>query len=167
MMEIKNDSGLRVRYYKVQNHNQKSDQYGKWYGRTHMLGTVGLNELAEQIQNRCSMRESDVMAVLSELSDAMAQFLATGYQVRVPGLGIFHTTITTEPADTKEEFTDDNIKKLNVKFRAERPQTQIGNKTATVLKYCKRPVFAEYTPKSKKKKEDGDDSGDETPDTNG
>lgn len=154
------DSGLRVRYYKVQNNNQKSDQYGKWYGRTHMLGTVGLNELAEQIQNRCSMRESDVMAVLSELSDAMAQFLATGYQVRVPGLGIFHTTITTEPADTKEEFTDDNIKKLNVKFRAERPQTQIGNRTATVLKYCKKPVFAEYTPKKKKK---DDNSGNGTP----
>lgn len=166
-MVISNDAGLRIQYYKIPNNNRKSDMYGKWYGRTHMLGTVGINELSQQIQNRCTVRESDIFAVLSELSDAIAGYLATGYQVRIPGLGIFHVTMTTEPADTKEEFTDDNIKKLNVKFRAERPQTQIGNKTATVLKYCKRPVFAEYTPKSKKKKEEGDDSGDDTLDTNG
>ena len=80
--------------------------YGKWYGRTHMLGTVGINELSQQIQNRCTVRESDIFAVLSELSDAIAGYLATGYQVRIPGLGIFHVTMTTEPADTKEEFTD-------------------------------------------------------------
>ncbi len=165
-MNIRNDSGLRIQYFKVQNNNRKSDQYGKWYGRTHMLGTVGINELTQQIQNRCTVRESDIYAVLSELSDAMAGYLATGYQVRIPGLGIFHTTITTTPADSKEEFTDDNIKKLNIKFRAERPQNQMDNRTATILKYCKKPVFAEYTPKSKKKKED-DDNGSDTPGTGG
>ncbi len=160
-----NDLGLRIQYFKVQNNNEKSDQFGKWYGRTHMLGTVSINELTQQIQNRCTVRESDIYAVLSELSDAIAGFLATGYQVRIPGLGIFHTTITTEPADTKEEFTDDNIKKLNVKFRAERPQTQIGNRTATILKYCKKPVFVEYTPKKKKK--DDSNSGGDSPSTGG
>lgn len=159
-MVISKDTGLRIQYYKVQNNNEKSDQFGKWYGRTHMLGTVGVNELTQQIQNRCTVRESDIYAVLSELSDAIAGYLATGYQVRIPGLGIFHTTITTEPADSKDLFTDDNIKKLNVKFRAERPQTMMDNKTATVLKYCKKPVFAEYTPKKKKKDDsnDGDTS---------
>ncbi|MBQ8657040.1 MAG: HU family DNA-binding protein [Prevotella sp.] len=153
MFNIINDAGFRIQYYKVQNQNSKSEFYGKWYGRTHMLGTAGINELAQQIQNRCTVRESDILAVLSELSDAIAGILAQGYQVRVPGLGIFHTTITTERADSKEKFTDDNIKRLNVKFRAERPQTQIGNKTATVLKYCKMPVFAEYTPVKKSKKD--------------
>ena len=154
MLEIRTDAGLRIQYYKYQNLNEKSDQFGKWYGRTHMLGTVGINELAQQIQNRCTVRESDILAVLSELSDAIAGFLATGYQVRIPGLGIFHITITTKPAESKEKFTDDNIEKLNIKFRPERPQTQMDNKTATVLKYCKRPVYVDYTPKSKKKKED-------------
>lgn len=156
MLEIKKDAGLRIQYYKYQNLNEKSDQFGKWYGRTHMLGTVGINDLAQVIQNRCTVRESDVLAVLSELSDVIAYHLALGYQVRMPGLGIFHTTITTTPADTKEKFTDDNIEKLNIKFRAERPQTQMDNKTATVLKYCKRPVYVDYTPKSKKKKEDSE-----------
>lgn len=164
MFEIKQDSGMRIQYYKIQNNNEKSDQFGKWYGRTHMLGTVGLSDLAQVIQNRCTVRESDVLAVLSELSEVIAYHLALGYQVRIPGLGIFHTTITTEAADTKEEFTDDKIKKLNVKFRAERPQTQMGNKTATVLKYCKKPIFVEYTPKKKKK---DDNSGGETPATGG
>lgn len=165
-MEIKTEKGFRIQYYKVQNQNRKSDQYGKCYGRTHMLGIAGINELTQQIQSRCTVRESDIYAVLSELSDSIASVLAMGYQVRVPGLGIFHTTITTEPADTKEEFTDDNIKKLNIKFRAERPMTQMDNRTATILKYCKKPVFAEYTPKSKKKKED-DDNGGDTPGTGG
>lgn len=164
-MEIKNDNGFRIQFYKVQNNNEKSDQFGKWYGRTHMLGTAGINELMQQIQNRCTVRESDIYAVLSELSDSIASVLSMGYQVRIPGLGIIHTTITTEPADTKEEFTDDNIKKLNVKFRAERPQTQIGNRTATILKYCKKPVFAEYTPKKKKK--DDSNSGGDSPSTGG
>lgn len=164
-MEIKNDNGFRIQFYKVQNNNEKSDRFGKWYGRTHMLGTAGINELTQQIQNRCTVRESDIYAVLSELSDSIASVLSMGYQVRIPGLGIFHTTITTEPADTKEEFTDDNIKKLNVKFRAERPQTQIGNRTATILKYCKKPVFAEYTPKKKKK--DDSNSGGDSPSTGG
>lgn len=164
-MEIKNDNGFRIQFYKVQNNNEKSDQFGKWYGRTHMLGTAGINELTQQIQNRCTVRDSDIYAVLSELSDSIASVLSMGYQVRIPGLGIFHTTITTEPADTKEEFTDDNIKKLNVKFRAERPQTQIGNRTATILKYCKKPVFAEYTPKKKKK--DDSNSGGDSPSTGG
>ena len=153
-MEIKKDSGFRINYYKVQNQNSKSEYYGKWYGRTHMLGTTGIEELAQRIQNRCTVRESDVLAVLTELSDAIAEILAAGYQVRVPGLGIFHTTVTTERADSKEEFTDANIKKLNIKFRAERPQTQMGNRTATVLKYCKTPVFMDYTPPKKSKKDD-------------
>ena len=43
--------------------------------------------------------------------------------------------------------------------------TQMDNRTATILKYCKKPVFAEYTPKSKKKKED--DGSDENPETGG
>ncbi len=164
MLDNTSDKGFRINYYKLQNQNSKSEYYGKWYGRTHMLGTAGINELARQIQSRCTVRESDILAVLTELSDAIADILAAGYQVRVPGLGIFHTTITTGRADTKDEFTDDNIKKLNVKFRAERPQTQMGNRTATVLKYCKMPVFVEYTPKKKNKK---DDNSDGTPQSGG
>ena len=91
-MELKTEKGFRIQYYKVQNQNKKSDYYGKWYGRTHMLGIAGINELTQQIQSRCTVRESDIYAVLSELSDSIASVLAMGYQVRVPGLGIFQQT---------------------------------------------------------------------------
>lgn len=52
-------------------------------------GSIGTDVLSRRIQERCSLTETDVTAVLDALSHIMGQELANGRQVHLDGIGIF------------------------------------------------------------------------------
>ena len=85
--------------------------------------------IATQIQERCSLTETDVSAVLDALSHAMGEELAEGRQVHLDGIGYFHPTLTcTEEIkeDTKRKNTKVRLK--GIKFRADQDlRSEIGN----------------------------------------
>ena len=59
-------------------------------------GTVDTKVLARHIQDRCSLTQGDVLAVLTELNDVIGYELREGRQVHIDGLGYFVPTLSVE-----------------------------------------------------------------------
>jgi predicted histone-like DNA-binding protein len=65
----------------------------KLHARITLNGKTGTDRLRRKIQERCSLTETDVSAVLDALSHAMGEELAEGRQVHLDGIGYFHPTL--------------------------------------------------------------------------
>ena len=107
-------------YQKYQNKNEESKAYGKWYARVAHTGEVGLEQLASKMQENCTVKRADILAVLSELAPTMSELLQEGKKIRIPYLGLFKVMINTSGADSPEKFQiRKNLKRCYVLFRAE------------------------------------------------
>ena len=62
----------------------------KLHARITLNGKTGTDRLRRKIQERCSLTETDVSAVLDALSHAMGEELAESRQVHLDGIGYFH-----------------------------------------------------------------------------
>lgn len=92
-------------FYKVyQDNRKKSKNFGMWLARATNLGTKDINDIAAIIQRNCTVKKSDVLAVLSELAEVMSGFLLDGYRVKIDGLGSFKVGLKTTAALAKEVF---------------------------------------------------------------
>ena len=107
----------------------QSQEETKLHARITLNGKKGTDRLRRKIQERCSLTETDVSAVLDALSHAMGEELAEGRQVHLDGIGYFHPTLTcTEEIkeDTKRKNTKVRLK--GIKFRADQElRSEIGN----------------------------------------
>lgn len=107
----------------------QSQEETKLHARITLNGKTGTDRLRRKIQERCSLTETDVSAVLDALSHAMGEELAEGRQVHLDGIGYFHPTLTcTEEIkeDTKRKNTKVRLK--GIKFRADQElRSEIGN----------------------------------------
>lgn len=91
--------------YKLWQDNRSSSSYkGKWYGRAIHQNTVDLSAISDRIQRNCSMKKSDVMAVLIELVEVMKDELQNSNVVKIDGFGLFKVGLQTKPAATAAEF---------------------------------------------------------------
>ena len=101
----------------------------KLHARITLNGKTGTDRLRRKIQERCSLTETDVSAVLDALSHAMGEELAEGRQVHLDGIGYFHPTLVcTEEIkeDTKRKNTKVRLK--GIRFRADQDlRSEIGN----------------------------------------
>lgn len=111
----------------------------RWYARAFTVGTVGTDDLAGIIQRNCSMKKSDVQAVLTELVEVMQDKLQESYAVKLDGFGTFKIGISCVGADTVEEFSvAGNIKGAHVNFMPSYTvDTATGTRTTQLLKGCK------------------------------
>ena len=104
--------------YRIRKDNREGSG-NKYYGKAVQLGTVDTNALAEVIQANCTVKKSDVLAVLAELVEVMTQKLQESYIVKLNGFGQFKVGIRTQGAETAEDFTAANIKGVKVNFLPE------------------------------------------------
>lgn len=99
-------------------------------------GSTSTRALSRRIQERCSLTETDVTAVLDALSHIMGQDLADGKQVHLDGIGYFSPTLTcSEPvtAATKRKLTKVKLKAIN--FRADKDlKSEFGTLKVKCLK---------------------------------
>ena len=65
----------------------------KLHARITLNGKTGTDRLRRKIQERCSLTETDVSAVLDALSHAMGEELAEGRQVHLDCIGYFQPTL--------------------------------------------------------------------------
>lgn len=109
-----------VRYTLYQDNSKNSTTRGMWYGRAKMTGETGLNTLAQRIQRNCTVKRSDVMAVLTELVEVMQDELQASHRVKLDGFGAFKLGMRTKGAETPKLFTPvANVKSLHVLFQPE------------------------------------------------
>ena len=135
---------MPVHYRLYQNMNQKSDYFQKWYGKAVHMGTMETDDIAEIIQRNCSMKKSDVKAVIEELVEVVRDQMQEGKRVKLNGFGSFKVGLSTTRADTAEKFDPQkNIKSLHIVFQ---PAVKVskGKTVKTLLegvKVAELPIY--------------------------
>lgn len=77
---------------------------------------IHLAELAQEVSDTCTLTIHDIKAVISALEERIYKYLRNGNSVRLGDLGSFHPTISSSGAATAEEFSDENIRGIKVRF---------------------------------------------------
>lgn len=117
---------MAIKYKLVQNKINGHDSFGKYYARSIKSGEVGIKDIERIIEQNCSLKRSDVRAVLIELVDTIKVKLQEGYTVDLDELGRFSLGVKSEGVYRAADF---NVKKhitgVSVNYR---PYThRIGN----------------------------------------
>ena len=93
------------------------DASPKFYGHVQASGDVNLREMAERIQQTCTVHKSDVFAVLVALEDTITDALKGGEIVRLGDLGTVQIGISSKGALTEDDYDDSLITKARINFR--------------------------------------------------
>ena len=128
---------------------------GKWYARAVPIGVINTRGLAEIIQRNCTVKRSDVMAVIEELVEVMKDQMQDSKRVKLDGFGSFKIGLNCRGARSAKAFTiTDNIEGMHVVFTPERSHDQAGNRVKQFL----HGVKVEELPENKvdKDQEGGD-----------
>ena len=111
--------------------------YGKWYPRAVITETIDTDKLAEIMQRNCTVKKADILAVISELIETMADQLQDSKRVKLNGFGSFKIGITGEGADKAADFSvSKNIKGLHVLFQPEVKTDGNGQRQKTFITGC-------------------------------
>lgn len=118
---------------------RKDPANGKWYARTSIVGTLETDDLAEIIQRNCSMKRSDVKAVLEELTEVLRDKLGESYAVKLNGFGTFKIGLKCKGALEAEDFSVvNNIVGAHVNFQpAYKVDTATGSRDSALLRGAK------------------------------
>ena len=93
------------------------DAAPKYYGRVQANGDISVREIAERIQQSCTVTKADVHAVLVALEDVIIDSLKSGEIVRLGDLGALQIGLNGKGALTEEDFEPSLIKKARINFR--------------------------------------------------
>ena len=129
---------------------REKDEAPKYYAHAQASGEASIREMAERIQQTCTVHKSDVFAVLVALEDVIIDALKGGEIVRLGDLGSFQIGISSKGALTEEDYTEALIKKARINFR---PGSALMG-ALSGLTFQK--VAVKYT-KSDEKEEDGEE----------
>ena len=115
----------------------KAKGYGKWYPRAVITQTVDTEMLATIMQRNCTLKKADILAVITELVETMADQLQDSKRVKLNGFGSFKIGITGEGADKAADFSvSKNIKGLHVLFQPEVKTDGNGQRKKTFITGC-------------------------------
>ena len=143
---------------KYQYNNEKNEKaFGKWYGRAVIIDKVQIEELAAEIEDNCTVKRADILAVLSELGPTIKKVLQRSMKVVIPYLGSFKLAVKSTGTEAIEDFDlKKNITNVRVLFY---PETKVDN--GRMVKELTRGVRVAELPKNASYLEeaDGEDTG--------
>lgn len=136
---------MAVLYKLYQNNRKNSSTRGQWYARATMTNDVTLEKLASIIQRNCSMKKSDVLAVLTELVEVMQDELQASHRVKIDGFGSFKIGLRSKGAESPKLFSvSKHITGLRVNFQPEVKTSADKTRTKTFLTGCAVQEAGEY-----------------------
>ena len=134
---------MSQKFKKLQNRNDDSTAYGKWFATAvydqHFIET---EELAEFIQTQASVKKSDIKAVLDELGSAMKHFFELGQKVKLDGIGIFKVGFSSIGTAEKEDCGAATITTRRVLFQPESQRIVVGQQTNAQGKIVQKYIIA-------------------------
>ena len=134
---------MSQKFTKLQNKNDESTAYGKWFATAvydqHFIET---EELANYIQQQASVKKSDIKAVLDELGGAMKHYFELGQKVKLDGIGIFKVGFSSIGTAEKEDCGAQNITTRRVLFQPETERIVVGQQTNSQGKIVQKYVIA-------------------------
>ena len=89
----------------------------KFYAQAQARGDVNIREMAERIQNSCTVHKSDVYAVLVALEDVVADAIQNGEIVRLGDLCTLQVSLSGKGSLTEEDYNESLIKRAKIIFR--------------------------------------------------
>lgn len=97
-------------------------------------GTVrvmDINKLADAIEANSSLTAGDVKHAIEAIVEQLRLTLTQGDKVKVDGLGTFHITLSSEGAEKEKDCTVRSIRKVNVRFVADKALQLVNTSHAT------------------------------------
>ena len=134
---------MSQKFKKIQNKNDESTAYGKWFATAvydqHFIET---EQLADFIQTQASVKKSDIKAVLDELGSAMKHFFELGQKVKLDGIGIFKVGFSSIGTTEKDDCGAQTITTRRVLFQPETERIVVGQSTNSQGKIVQKYVVA-------------------------
>lgn len=107
--------------------------YHQWFARAFHTETVTLADLAAVMQSNSTVKKSDILAVLCELSDAMRHELQAGRKVSIDGLGTFMLGLSSNGVEQPGRFrADRDLRDVHVVFQPETRHAPDGSLCQTM-----------------------------------
>ena len=132
--------------YKIYKAKRTDKFNGKWYARASHTNTIDTQGLAEIMQSNCTLKRSDIVAVITELVEVMSTQLQNSMKVKLDGFGTFKIGIKSTPADTAKDFSaSTNIQGLHVLFAPELKRNADGTSRRTFLNNVRLQEETEYS----------------------
>jgi len=129
---------MSVFYRLHQDKSKNTVRSGKWYARAVPMGMVDTRQLAEIMQRNCTVKKSDILAVLDELVETMRDQMQNSKRVKLDGFGSFKIGVRCTGAATVDDFSvSENIKGMHVVFTPERSSDSAGNRIKQFLQGAK------------------------------
>lgn len=110
---------MAVTYRLVERGNpMKKDEPKKFYAQAKSRGELTFRRLAKEIaEGSTTVSDSDVLAVLNDLTKVLKRHLSNGEIVRFGDFGSFQITLSSEGASSEDKFNQSMIKGGKVTFR--------------------------------------------------
>ena len=109
---------------KYKNNNPQSTAYGKTYGRILHTETLTTNEFANHISSHGSpFDRATIVGVLTAACDCLVELALDSKKVRLGDLGTFYMSAESTGEVNAGNFSDDNIKKVHLRFMPNKSQS--------------------------------------------
>lgn len=109
----------------------------KWYGQIVSNGSISLEELAEIIANRCTVKLADVLGVVTAFESEMKKALLNSEIVELDRIGRFRVTLSGKGALTEEDYHPEHIEGVNVRFAPAKYIKEVLSKAD----FAKKPLY--------------------------
>lgn len=103
---------------------KKKDELGsfvpevKFFATAQTQESMSLEKLANHIsQHHSKYGKGDVLCVLDEMVSCVRELLLQGYKISLGELGEFYISLTSKGAEYYDEFSAQNIEKVNVNWK--------------------------------------------------
>ncbi|MDY3337930.1 HU family DNA-binding protein [Riemerella anatipestifer] len=110
---------MPVKFTVIQKGNpSKPEEPKKYYASAKASGEVTFRSLSKEIaQGSTTVSDTDVLAVLNDLTKVLSKHLSDGKIVRFGDFGSFQISISSEGAETEDKVTAAKIKSNKILFR--------------------------------------------------
>ncbi len=151
----------------------KEDAVEMAYAKNQVRKVLTFDEFVKHISDHNGVfTRGTVKGVVSDTCSCLVEQLLMGNKVQFGELGIFSISITSEPAATLKEFSEDNIKEVNILFNPGEDFENLRSKAefnlvasravqAATIKAVKANETTVDLEAAKKKNDASDDSNDE------
>ena len=91
--------------YKIVRENKPTlKNYGRYKAVAMHFQTIDAEQVAQEVQDNCSAKRSDVELVLGELLEVLARHLKQGDRVRLKYIGLMKMELDSEKVDSPKDF---------------------------------------------------------------
>jgi predicted histone-like DNA-binding protein len=110
---------MSIKYVVVEKGNPSNPAAPKkWYASAKSSGELTLRKLSKEIaEGSTTVSDTDVLAVLNDLSKVLRRHLENNEIVRFGDFGSFQVSVSSEGAETEEKFHPSLIKSSKILFR--------------------------------------------------